>query len=46
VGQDVKDEEEDSALQLKAALEKDNQVLQAVQLLKSWDVILGIETKS
>jgi carboxyl-terminal processing protease len=46
VGQDVKEEEEDSALQLKAALEKDNQVLQAVQLLKSWDVILGIETKS
>jgi len=44
VGEDADNEEEASDLLLKAALEKDNQVLQAVQLLKSWDVILGIKT--
>ncbi len=43
IEEDVEKEEEDSSLQLKAALEKDNQVLQAVQLLKSWDVISGIK---
>jgi len=39
----VKEEQKDADLKLKAALEKDNQVLQAMQLLKSWNVISQIK---
>ncbi len=39
----VKEEQKDADLKLKAALEKDNQVRQAMQLLKSWNVISQIK---
>jgi carboxyl-terminal processing protease len=46
-GEEVKEEEVDEEQQeLKAALDKDNQVRQAVQILKSWDVISQIKTGS
>jgi carboxyl-terminal processing protease len=39
----VKEEQKDADLKLKAALEKDNQVRQAMQILKSWNVISQIK---
>ena len=44
--EEVKEEQKDADLKVKAALEKDNQVRQAMQLLKSWDVISQIKTGS
>ena len=44
IKEELKEEQKDADLKLKAALEKDNQVSQAMQLLKSWDVISQIKT--
>ena len=41
---ELEEEQKDAELELKALLEKDNQVLQAMQLLKSWNIISEIST--
>jgi carboxyl-terminal processing protease len=44
--EEIIEEQEDDEQTLKTALKKDNQVRQAVQILKSWDVISAIKTRS
>jgi hypothetical protein len=41
--EEKENEQDDKDLRLKTILEKDNQVQQALQLLKSWDVISQIK---
>ncbi|HJX34332.1 MAG TPA: S41 family peptidase [Desulfatiglandales bacterium] len=44
--EEVNKQEDDDERELRTALKKDNQVRQAVQILKSWDVISAIKTGS
>ena len=46
LGQKPIEDEKDEASRFESLLEKDNQVSQAVQLLKSWNVISQIKTGS